>query len=161
MKTAFVSGWWRKSALLACVAALIAGGAALLSPGGAADLRLRPDDPALTARGAVIYAAQCAACHGANLEGAPDWRQRDADGLLPAPPHDATGHTWHHADAQLFALTKYGPAALVGGGYRSAMPGYEGVLSDDDIIAVLSFIKSTWPPAIRARNDAINAAQAR
>lgn len=122
-----------------------------------AAVRLAWDDPAVVDRGAGIYAEHCAACHGDNLEGQPDWRQRLPDGRLPAPPHDPEGHTWHHPDAQLFLLTKLGPAAVVGDpDYRTDMPGFEGVLTDSEILAVLSYIKSTWPEAIRARHDAIN-----
>ncbi|MEQ8664186.1 MAG: cytochrome c [Rhodospirillales bacterium] len=105
--------------------------------------------PEVVALGEQVYAAQCASCHGADLEGQPNWQQRKADGRLPAPPHDPTGHTWHHPDQALFALTKFGPAAMVGDDYQSDMPGYEGVLSDDEIAAVLEYIKSTWPAEIR------------
>lgn len=115
-------------------------------------------DPEMLALGRQVYAAECAACHGAGLQGQADWRQRRSDGRLPAPPHDETGHTWHHPDAQLFALTKYGPAAIAGGNYQSDMPAYEGVLSDDEIWAVLSYIKSRWPAAVQARHDQINEA---
>lgn len=114
-------------------------------------------DPAAVAAGEDTYKGHCAACHGANLEGEPNWKIRDADGYAPAPPHDVTGHTWHHPDGQLFALTKYGPAKLVGQGYRSRMPGFEDILSDQEIIDVLAYIKSTWPPEIRARHNTINA----
>ncbi len=118
---------------------------------------LRPGDPQTVSAGAEIYVTHCASCHGANLEGQTNWRQRKADGRLPAPPHDETGHTWHHPDAQLFALTKYGPANLVSSGtYETDMPGYDGVLSDAEIVAVLSFIKSTWPPEVRQQHDRIN-----
>ena len=30
-------------------------------------------------------------------------------------------------------------------GYESDMPAFEGILSDDEIVAVLAYIKSTWP----------------
>lgn len=113
-------------------------------------------DSDMLALGRQVYAAECAACHGAELQGQADWRQRRSDGRLPAPPHDETGHTWHHPDAQLFALTKYGPAAIAGGNYQSDMPAYEGVLSDDEIWAVLSYIKSRWPVAVQAQHDRIN-----
>ena len=96
------------------------------------------------ARGQALYMKHCASCHGANLEGQPNWQRRSPDGLLPAPPHDSSGHTWHHADDQLFQITKKGVSAVVPN-YRSAMPAFEGVLSDDQIRAVLGFIKSTWP----------------
>ena len=75
---------------------------------------------------------------------------------LPAPPHDETGHTWHHPDRLLFELTKFGPAALVGADYETNMPAYENQLSDDDIIASLSYIKSKWPEEVRVRHDRIN-----
>ncbi|UUX97894.1 cytochrome c [Aquabacterium sp. J223] len=130
-----------------------------LRPAPGAGPRLRPDDAALVERGRQVYAQHCAACHGARLEGQADWRSRGADGLLPAPPHDASGHTWHHPDAQLIAITKLGVAKAAGlSDYRSAMPAYEGVLGDEDIVAVLSFIKAQWPPAIRAKHDEVNAA---
>lgn len=118
---------------------------------------LRPDDPQALRVGARIYAQQCAACHGARGEGQPDWRERGPDGLLPAPPHDASGHTWHHPDEQLFAITKQGLARLIKQpDYRTAMPVYDGVLNDDEIVAVLSWIKAQWPPEVRQRHDAIN-----
>lgn len=120
---------------------------------GPATLALAPDDAEVVALGRRIYAEHCAACHGANLEGEPDWRTRRADGRLPAPPHDPTGHTWHHPTDELFALTKYGVEAVVGGGYESDMPAYAGVLTDAEILAVLSYIKSTWPEPIRAAHD--------
>ena len=118
---------------------------------------LRPDDPQVLRVGARIYAQQCAACHGARSEGQPSWRVRGPDGLLPAPPHDASGHTWHHPDEQLFAITKQGLAQLINQpDYRTAMPIYGGVLSDDEIVAVLSWIKAQWPLEVRQRHDEIN-----
>ena len=123
----------------------------------AASHSLRPDDPQVLRVGARIYAQQCAACHGAKGEGQPDWRDRGPDGLLPAPPHDASGHTWHHPDEQLFAITKQGLARLINQpDYRTAMPVYDGVLSDDEIVAVLSWIKAQWPLEVRQRHDEIN-----
>ena len=118
---------------------------------------LTPDDTEVVALGQDIYAAQCAACHGARLEGQPNWRMRGEDGLLPAPPHDASGHTWHHDDETLFTLTKYGLAGLMENAPPSSMPIYESVLSDEEIIAVLSFIKSTWPDELREYHDELNA----
>ena len=116
-----------------------------------ADAPQRADatDRALVARGEVLYQLHCASCHGANLEGQPNWRERDEDGMLPAPPHDATGHTWHHSDGLLFDVTKYGSTAVIGSDYMSNMPGFSESLSDGDIWAILSFIKSTWPPDIQ------------
>ena len=71
-------------------------------------------------------------------------------------PHDASGHTWHHGDFYLFAVTKYGIERLLGQHYPNAMPIYDGVLSDREIIAVLSYIKSQWPAEIQSRHDRLN-----
>jgi len=114
-------------------------------------------DAELVALGKTVYVAQCAACHGANLEGQANWRERRPDGRLPAPPHDATGHTWHHPDPQLFETTKRGVAALLGPDYKTDIGGFGDVLGDREIWAVLAYIKSRWPEPIRRRNDKLNA----
>ncbi len=97
-------------------------------------------------RGELIYKRFCSLCHGRNLEGQPNWHIPKADGKMPAPPHDKTGHTWHHADIVLFNITKHGLAPPhAPKGYQSDMPGWKDTLSDDDIWAVLAYIKSRWP----------------
>jgi mono/diheme cytochrome c family protein len=140
---------------------LVAAGAYALSGVGArGDTAgvLRPDDPQVVNMGARIYTQHCAACHGTRGEGQPDWRERGPDGLMRAPPHDESGHTWHHPDAQLVAITKHGLAKLIRQpDYQTHMPVYDGVLSDPEIIAVLSWIKAQWPKEIRARHDELNA----
>lgn len=123
---------------------------------------LRPDDAKVLAMGERIYAEQCASCHGTRLEGQPEWRTRGADGLLPAPPHDASGHTWHHPDETLFRITKFGVASIVGDpGYKTSMPIYDGRLGDDEIVAVLSWIKAQWPAQVRQKHDQMNAQAAK
>jgi mono/diheme cytochrome c family protein len=103
-----------------------------------------PEDPAQVALGENVYRLHCAACHGANLEGQPDWRSPGPDGRLPAPPHNETGHTWHHPDALLFRMTRDGMSDIIPG-HESNMPGFGGVLSDEEIWAVLAYIKNQWP----------------
>jgi mono/diheme cytochrome c family protein len=123
---------------------------------------LRTDDPEVLARGKSIYEAHCASCHGARLEGQPNWRERDAAGRLPAPPHDASGHTWHHPDQVLFDTVKYGVAKAAHlKDYDTAMPAYEGTLSDAEIVAVLSWIKSRWPSPIRKQQQEVDDAARR
>jgi mono/diheme cytochrome c family protein len=103
-----------------------------------------PPSPDLHA-GARIYVQHCAACHGAKLEGQPNWRQRLPNGRMPAPPHDESGHTWHHPDEVLFGITKRGlvpPYAPTG--YASDMPAFAGTLSDAEIRDVLAYIASHW-----------------
>lgn len=106
-----------------------------------------PSDDAMVDLGRRVYHAQCAACHGAKLEGQPNWRTRLANGRLPAPPHDISGHTWHHPDAVLFDIVKNGlvPGVTAPPRYESDMPAYAGILSDDEIRASLAYIKTYWP----------------
>jgi len=120
-------------------------------------LRADPTSPQLVTLGEQVYARECASCHGVNLEGQPNWRLAKPDGRLPAPPHDDSGHTWHHDDQTLFALTKFGVAKFTGMDIESDMPAYEGKLTDREIVAVLAFIKSRWSVRTRRRQEQINA----
>ncbi len=97
--------------------------------------------------------AKCASCHGANLEGQPDWQSAREDGTYPAPPHDETGHTWHHGDAMLRDYIRRGGQTVLdnmGVDFTSGMPGFGEELTEDEIEAVLAYIRSTWPDRIRA-----------
>lgn len=152
----------RLSAVLAIIIAAvgIASPALLIAtgiPGATGFGYLRSVRSEEASEGRALYLANCASCHGANLEGQPDWMKRLPSGRLPAPPHDETGHTWHHSDKQLFTIVKYGMGAI-SPGYESDMPAFEGVLGDAQITAVLDYIKSTWPERARnyqaARSDA-------
>jgi len=133
-------------ALLAVVAAAIWFAMRGAPAGSAAD----PNDARQVAHGREVYLRYCASCHGTQLEGQPNWRGRLPNGRLPAPPHDHTGHTWHHPDRVLFGITKYGVADFAPPGHQSDMPAFHGVLSDDEIWAVLACIKSSWPEQARA-----------
>ena len=98
------------------------------------------------AQGKAVYEQHCAACHGPNGEGQPDWRERKDDGSLPAPPHDNTGHTWHHADEVLIEIITNGQPTFA----QSQMPVYKDILSQEEIEASLEFLKSWWGPDERA-----------
>ena len=117
---------------------------------------LMPNDASLVSLGQKIYLENCASCHGVKLEGQKNWQTRDDEGYLLAPPHDETGHTWHHTDEYLFLMTKYGIEKIIGKKYPNNMPAYEDILSDKEIIAVLSFIKSSWPKKIQEIHNNIN-----
>ena len=113
--------------------------------------------------GEALYATYCAACHGADLEGAPDWQRPGPDGLLPAPPHDETGHTWHHGDQFLFDYVKLGGQQVLDDldvRFTSAMPAFDGILTDTEIEAILDFIRASWPERIREIQAARTAMEA-
>jgi mono/diheme cytochrome c family protein len=105
--------------------------------------------------GRTLYMRYCAACHGANLAGQANWQTARADGSYPAPPHDASGHTWHHSDAYLLAVTLQGGAAVTGTA-SNAMPGFAKQLSAEQATAIIEYIKSTWPADIQAQQAALN-----
>lgn len=103
--------------------------------------------------GERLYQEVCASCHGVRLEGQPDWQRQNPDGSMPAPPHDASGHTWHHGNEQLFDYTRLGGAEALARmgvtGVKSAMPAFGDQLSEDEIWDILAFIRSTWPRRAR------------
>ena len=137
--------------------AVVAGAVAIWGFGTIKAAGLLPyDDPASVEAGQEVYEEYCAACHGADLSGQENWRAPLDDGRFPAPPHDETGHTWHHPDTQLFVITESGVEALVGGTYKSDMAGFGEILTDDEILEVLAYIKSTWPAQIIRRHNQIN-----
>ena len=100
--------------------------------------------------GATLYARNCASCHGINLEGQANWQTQNPDGSWPAPPHDETGHTWHHRDDYLIGVILYGGAAVTGNPLNR-MPAFNTTLSTDDATAILDYIKSTWSEEIREK----------
>ena len=118
------------------------------------EVHIDHSDRALVARGEPLYQKHCASCHGIRLEGQPDWKSRNAQGRLPAPPHDDSGHTWHHDDEILFEVTKYGMAKHAPPGYQSDMPAFEKTLNDGEILATLAYIKSRWSPGVQQKRAA-------
>lgn len=148
----------RRGLVVALTAFLIVGAGAWLALRDAPQDALNPTMPAMPttidiAQGEALYGQNCAACHGADLEGQKDWRTPDADGRLPAPPHDESGHTWHHPDRLLFQYTKLGgrdALKLQGIELDSGMPAFGDVLTDREIWSILAYIQSTWPEPIRA-----------
>jgi mono/diheme cytochrome c family protein len=114
------------------------------------------DHPDPIARGAAVYAGNCVSCHGAKLEGQPDWKHVNAAGRLPAPPLDGTGHGWRHSDAELFHFVKFSVLDEAGPDYQTDMPAFSSKLSDEDILAAIAFIKSRWPSSIQAAQSFLN-----
>ncbi len=98
----------------------------------------------LVSEGETLYAQHCASCHGANLEGVPEWKTVQPDGKLLPPPHDSSGHTWHHPDDLLLSIIAEG-----GEPSNSDMPAYADILTDEETVAILTTIKNSWGPEER------------
>src|SRR6266567_683636 len=108
-----------------------------------------PPDPALVKAGRTIYRQACASCHGARGEGAPGWEVPDRNGELPAPPHDAKGHTWKHSDAMLYRIVQGGWRDAFNKTDRLTMPPFKEQLSSKETIAVITYLKTLWTPKQR------------
>lgn len=93
--------------------------------------------------GETTYNTYCAACHGISGEGQnpEDPYAKDENGKFLAPPHNDTGHTWHHDDDLLIRIINDGGT---GGNQFNVMPAFGELLSKDQIEAVLAYIKTFW-----------------
>ena len=113
-----------------------------------------PNSPS-SSLGETLYTAHCSACHGVNLEGEADWKERNPDGTFRSPPHNETGHTWHHGDPTLLEAIRLGGTrfSAIDLGGTSPMPAFDQVLSEEEITAVLSYIKSSWPEDIQTMQE--------
>lgn len=131
---------------MVAIAAVLLGACSSVGGDGSRPIQdLPPLDDETVARGADLYQTHCASCHGAGLSGQPNWKVANADGSYPAPPHDSSGHTWHHSDAVLLEIIRDGIDVP-----QSRMPTFGEKLSDEEILAIIEFLKSSWGPEERA-----------
>jgi putative copper export protein/mono/diheme cytochrome c family protein len=94
--------------------------------------------PESVARGAVLFAARCVACHGA--EGRGDGPEA---GKQPVPPADLTAaHLLDHPEGDLFWWITHG---MIGPDGTPSMPAIGADLSDDDAWALVDYIRSRNP----------------
>jgi mono/diheme cytochrome c family protein len=110
---------------------------------------VKPLDRQQVALGQGVYQTYCAQCHGLRAEGQPNWQQRNPDGSFPPPPHDATGHTWHHSDGLLYRIVRDGGQIYEDPGFKSGMPAFGDRLHPEEIRAVITYLKSLWGPEER------------
>jgi mono/diheme cytochrome c family protein len=115
----------------------------------------KPAKPDL-AHAAQLYVANCAGCHGDKMQGQPDWRRLNAQGRLPAPPLDGTGHAWRHSDAELLHIMRFSVLDQAGPDYKTDMPAFDGKLSGDDLKGLVAFIRNSWPPGVQAAQSFLN-----
>ena len=100
-----------------------------------------------TSSGQALFQSNCAVCHGAGGEGQPDWHIKKPDGVLPAPPLNGDGHTWHHGDGTLYTYVSGGGKTFESPdipSFKSGMPAFGEALSREDIIDVIEYVKALW-----------------
>ncbi len=103
----------------------------------------RKRDFAKDMRGRKLFTQNCAVCHGAEAQGAPQWSTPGADGKYPPPPLNGTAHTWHHPTPALKRTIREGTIAIGG-----KMPPWGDKLSDEDMEAIIGWFQSLWPDEI-------------
>ena len=138
-----LAGWWRRMLWIGVPVALWLGVPhfdLLLVPAYPTSFwqAPAPATPESVAHGETLYLQHCAGCHGVGKQG--DGPQAKS---LSIPPADLTAeHLWDHADGELFWWLTAGMAGADG---REVMPGFGGVLSEDDRWALIDAIRATNP----------------
>ena len=102
--------------------------------------------------GQRLYDANCSVCHGNDGSATADWRTPDANGKYPPPPLNGSAHTWHHSLALLNYTIENGGAEFDG-----MMPGFAGVLDEDQRLSIIAYLQEWWPDDIYAKWQEINA----
>ncbi len=103
-------------------------------------------DPFALMEGEAIYKAECAGCHGKDMEGQPGWPAAGQDGHLPAPPLAGKTPASRRTFPELVSITRLGvvpPQTGQGGSH----PAFAGKLTERQVENVVHFIQSRWPTA--------------
>lgn len=115
-----------------------------LPPSAPPKLRIRPTEAPQMRRGAAVYEARCADCHGKSGEGA--FAGDAASGRRAIPPLAGNrAVTMHVADNAILAVIRGGfPPATAGNPRPFGMPPLGQDLNDAEIAAVVTFIRNSW-----------------
>ncbi len=93
--------------------------------------------PLIAQDGEQLYTLYCSACHGTDGKGA-------TGGAFPP----LAGSPWVHGDPKRAAAIVlhglHGPIDVNGKSYNLEMPPQGAVLSDDQIVAILNFVNTSW-----------------
>jgi len=89
-----------------------------------------------TDKGASVFGQNCASCHQANGQGQPGVFPPLAGSEIVLGDKTKLGHILYYG--------LNGKIVVKGGSYNGQMPAWKGQLSDGDIAAVLTYIRSSW-----------------
>ena len=90
--------------------------------------------PEVLAQGELVFEENCVACHGENGKG------------YIGPALNGSAHAWHHPDSLLVSFIRDGIAG-------TQMPAQRDNLTDEEIDAVISYMKSWWTPQQRQKQQ--------
>lgn len=103
-------------------------------------------DPFVLMEGEGIYKAECAACHGKDMEGQANWQTPGPDGRLPAPPLAGDAPATRRSVEELVAITRLGMVPpYAPEGHVSNHPAFAGRLTERQFQNVVLYIQSRWP----------------
>lgn len=99
-------------------------------------------DPVLI-RGEASYNLLCAHCHGYNGEGQLEATIANTRslGMNLVPPSNSTGHMWEHPDQLLIRVVQEGIQNPLD---QFPMPAFGEGVAEDEIRAILAYIKRWW-----------------
>jgi mono/diheme cytochrome c family protein len=138
--TALRRGSRQVSRTTVCTIALLSAATSLATAQAAA----KPMDREPKTAGQALYLKYCASCHGAEGEGQSNWQKPNELGELPAPPHNAEGHTWRHSDSELFRMIADGWRDPFNRTKRLTMPPFKEILAEQEIADVITYLKTLW-----------------
>ncbi len=101
-------------------------------------------------RGAAVFQARCAECHGPQAQGHPGWvkgqkvDKKNKQSFIVASPLDGTGVAHQLKKSQLVKVIKQG----IKRNNVPVMPGAKDQLSGQDIEDVITWFQALWPPYV-------------
>ncbi len=101
-------------------------------------------------RGAMVFQARCAECHGPQAQGHPGWvkgqklDKNNKQSFIVASPLDGTGVTHKLKKSQLVKVIKQG----IKRDNIPVMPAGKGQLSEQEIEDVITWFQALWPPNV-------------
>jgi len=135
--------WWRRSrrgfgATARAFGAILvfASGLVLLSVGSPLEGKSYPATPEAISRGAIVYAANCASCHGETGRG-----EGPAGIALRPPPADLTFHLPLHVNEGIDLF-------IANGAPGTAMPGWKDVLTEEQIWDVIHYMRAEFAQGV-------------
>lgn len=120
--------------VVAAVAACARGGNAASAQASASAVIAR--NPGSSSDGAAVYLTNCSSCHGADGRGLPD--------MFPPLAHSAVVTGDPRVLIKIVEDGIQGRVVVDGVSYDGDMPQWKGQISDEQLAAVITYVRSAW-----------------